>query len=327
MEFLAPTVEKCLSLSDEISNALNSTGYVIFRNADWSTDQADDFMVRFSKHHGWRVTHGTRNKPHWVYLEDHKYTLALMDEQPGTEEMFIHWHAEHPNLEFPQHGALWHMVSKSGHPDSGQTGFLDNANLYKGLSSDDQKFLERCEAVMTPIISKFDPIELASKIIVNTRGEKLIVFKSYGDISVNFIRPIVQVHARTGKKCIRFNSHYNRQETGDVIDEGVMSKMIFVDGRLPTIEEEKRAERLMIELARRIYGDTSIHTWVKWQEGDLILADLFRMTHAVRGGFKQGERLFRGIWAFDDLEYLPEDPKQIDEYSNMPDHMYVVAEH
>lgn len=327
MELESPTVDECLQRASELSDTLNNTGYVVFRNANWSTDEADYFMVQFAEHHKWRVTYANSAMPHWVYIEDHDYTLGQWETTPAIDEIFIHWHAEQTNLEFPQHGALWHMLRKSGHPDSGQTGFLDNSELYYGLPEDDRAFLRRCEAVMTPIIGRFNPEKLVEKIIVNSRGDKLIPFKSYGELYVNFVRPIVQTHYRTGKQCIRFNSHYHGGGSGNGVDEGVMSKMILIDGRIPTADEQKRAEELMVSLARRIYGDTSLHTWVKWHQGDLILADLFRMTHAVRGGFTQGERVFRGIWAFEDTPFLPEEPKQIEMYSDLPDDMYITAEY
>jgi hypothetical protein len=36
----------------------------------------------------------------------------------------------------------------------------------------------------------------------------------------------------------------------------------------------------------------------RWQQGDLIIPDMFKLAHAVTGGFKSEDREFRGIWAY-----------------------------
>jgi alpha-ketoglutarate-dependent taurine dioxygenase len=42
--------------------------------------------------------------------------------------------------------------------------------------------------------------------------------------------------------------------------------------------------------------------WWKWKEGDLILVDLSRMIHSVKGGFSVGERIFTRYWAYEKKE-------------------------
>lgn len=323
MELISPSVDECLERLNEFSDALDNLGFVIFRNANWSTEDADKFMIAFSRNHGWRVHYENPNNPHWVYVEDHAMTLAWHERLPSSDEIFIHWHAEQMDLEFPQHGSLWQMLEKKGHPDSGQTGFIDNSALYQQLNKSDKEFLSRCEAILIPAPCNVPASQLVDKIIENERGDRVVPMMYQNEVQASFVRPLVQIQKRTGKTCLRFHSHYEEWECDGLLNQIVMTKMVLIDGRVPTPEEEKRADKLLLEIASQIYKDTSIQIWIKWQQGDIILSDLFRMTHGVKGGFAPGERRFRGIWAFNDEPYLPEDPKQIRKYSSLPEGNYL----
>ena len=317
MEIQSPTVNQCISLLDEISVAVATLGYAIFRNANWTTEESDRFMSEFSQFHGWKIASKYPSPPHWTYIEDHTHTLGLHGVQRTKDQLFVHWHAEQTNLEFPQYGALWQMLEKTGDPDAGKTGFVDNAVLYDLLNEDEKKFAERCHVIMLPFIGEVDPIDILSKMRVNDRGNMFVPFFSDGMVQANFVRPLVEIHPHTGRKCLRFNSHWEEFMRGTELTEGVMAKVVLVDGNPPNPEDSSKADQLLLKSAKRVYLDDSIQTWISWQQGDIILPDLFRMTHGVRGGFSYGERKFRGIWAFNDEQFLPADPKQIETYSSL----------
>ena len=38
----------------------------------------------------------------------------------------------------------------------------------------------------------------------------------------------------------------------------------------------------------------------EWKQGDFVIVDLFKMAHAVYGGFEPEDREFSGFWAYRD---------------------------
>jgi len=47
-----------------------------------------------------------------------------------------------------------------------------------------------------------------------------------------------------------------------------------------------------------VYSTPSIQKWWEWQTGDMIIIDLHRMIHCVKGGFDSSQRKFRRFWAY-----------------------------
>ena len=48
----------------------------------------------------------------------------------------------------------------------------------------------------------------------------------------------------------------------------------------------------------QITKNQSIRFYHEWKQGDLVIVDLFKMAHAVYGGFLPEEREFFGYWAY-----------------------------
>ena len=51
----------------------------------------------------------------------------------------------------------------------------------------------------------------------------------------------------------------------------------------------------------------------KWDEGDFLVVDLFKMAHAVTGGFNPKEREFIGLWARETSDYAAAEGFDINE--------------
>jgi alpha-ketoglutarate-dependent taurine dioxygenase len=41
----------------------------------------------------------------------------------------------------------------------------------------------------------------------------------------------------------------------------------------------------------------SIRVVHKWRQGDIVVPDMYKMCHAVSGGFESKQREFKGIWS------------------------------
>lgn len=309
-------IDRTRLVSDAVQT-VEREGFVVLRKAHWSHQQAQVFFLDFADEYGWRVKHPDFNygaPATWDYREDHGFAISNRS-NTGADDLVVYWHMEKVANEFPQWGGMWRMVHKSSPANSGTTGFVDSSTLYDLLDPDDQKFLESCEVISLPRPTRISADKLNDLIQTNERGRNFIMFDEGGNIHARFVAPAVETHHRSQRKCVRFDPFVERRSS----PVGRAAKVVRVNGEVPSMEDEERADRLLAHLADVIYSDESIQTWVEWDEGDIIIADLFRMAHAVRGGFAPGERVFEGMWAFADRPEIPADPDQREAYQETPE--------
>lgn len=74
-----------------------------------------------------------------------------------------------------------------------------------------------------------------------------------------------------------------------------MPKLALWDCKEPSIEQILRLDTLLAKLKTELNENLSIRYSQLWEEGDILIVDLFRMYHAVMGGFGANERKFTGI--------------------------------
>jgi alpha-ketoglutarate-dependent taurine dioxygenase len=101
----------------------------------------------------------------------------------------------------------------------------------------------------------------------------------------NLFIDMVQNHRITNEKVIRFPFplHHNAeifQFDGKEITESILDKY----------------NEVYDFIENKIRTDESIRFEQKWQQGDLLIVDLFKMAHAVTGGFTPDQRKFTGIF-------------------------------
>ncbi|CAB5218193.1 TauD/TfdA-like domain containing protein [uncultured Caudovirales phage] len=96
---------------------------------------------------------------------------------------------------------------------------------------------------------------------------------------------LVQKHRVTEENVIRFpfplhNNFIFYKFDGEDIDDQIYNKY----------------KEIYAFIDEKIRNDESIRLEQKWQQGDLIIVDLFKMAHAVTGGFTPDQRKFTGIF-------------------------------
>ncbi len=69
------------------------------------------------------------------------------------------------------------------------------------------------------------------------------------------------------------------------------------DGRHFTDNELKEFERLHGKIIDNVWNNKDIRMVHRWQKGDLLIPDLFKLAHAVTGGFVQNQRQLDGMFA------------------------------
>ena len=76
-----------------------------------------------------------------------------------------------------------------------------------------------------------------------------------------------------------------------------LSNILF-DKRKPTKDEIKTYEEMMNFIQEQILYNLDIRIVHKWKQGDIVMPDMYKMCHAVSGGFDSKDRQFTGIWGY-----------------------------
>ena len=81
------------------------------------------------------------------------------------------------------------------------------------------------------------------------------------------------------------------------VSTNIQNDLALFDGRNPTQEEINQYERISNFIMSEATNEERalVH---RWQKGDIIVTDLHRMSHTVKGGFKPEQRKFRGLWSY-----------------------------
>jgi alpha-ketoglutarate-dependent taurine dioxygenase len=103
-------------------------------------------------------------------------------------------------------------------------------------------------------------------------------------------RKCVISHRNTGVKVLRLSS----VEDDEILTKVYEKKALKKDNDL--FQEIKKW------FINQVVNKDDYKIWWNWKEGDLIIVDLSRMIHCVKGGFLVGERIFTRYWAYENEE-------------------------
>lgn len=193
------------------------------------------------------------------YTEDHK---ARQEFNVSTDEIMLPWHMEHLYFINPIVLGFWNMEVFTVDSEIGQTFFYDSRKLYSRLPQDWQEFLSKC------VINVGDRMNLLSKISP---------------------MPAIAPHWSSGEPVVRIPIG-RPYHAPDVLQE--------FDGRAASDLEKDKYVHIVRQIKDIVDNDEDNRIIHKWQEGDLVISDIFVMIHAVTGGFKPHERIFTGMWSF-----------------------------
>lgn len=209
------------------------------------------------------------------YVEAHDNALSIFPNK-SKDELVVLWHIEHCSVTHSPFIGVWNMTKHNCSSESGNTLFIDSWEIYKKFPKPWQDFLDKCE-IMDIMRGK-----LAENFDENSEFNSLDghTYKSVPRKAI-FTDPI------TGIKSIRINCIL------------VYEKLVSFDGRKPTVDEQNFLNSIIDIYRSKIYNDqdTFCQYW-SWEKGDLLIPNLSRMLHAVRGGFNYGEREFVGYWGY-----------------------------
>ncbi len=196
------------------------------------------------------------------YIENHS-SNRWVDGSTG-DQVILDWHLEHVDYDdyIPIVAGVWNMQNFKGSSDNGKTYFMDARKVYElATSEEDKDFLKKTRAMW--------PEEY----------EKNVYTTCYVDA--------IQNHWLSEEPQIRLELTH--------IDE---AELYEFDGGIPTEEEKTKFKEVALRFSDQVWNNEDLRIVHRWEEGDILIPDLFALAHAVTGGFKSEEREFTGFWCY-----------------------------
>ena len=253
---------------DKHVDEFKKNAIVVFRGTKMSRDEQLLLTRVFGDHVGWHPNTSDSSEKFWSYEENHSHTMNMYNKHDiSKEEIFLPWHLEHMGHYNPAIGATWNMEKFTCEYGVGNTLFVNISDVYDMLSSDDTDFLKKCR------IAAFYGWALDET----------------ADQKIPALHDAVEMYQPSGRYSLRLSALFK-------YDRDTYYLHSF-DGREPSKEEEERFMELSLFFTKQINHNEDVQQVHMWNEGDVIVVDLFLMAHAVLGGFRPEQRFFHGLWA------------------------------
>ena len=259
-----PGIENVLENAQYYKDKLISDSVICFRNANLTQDEQFDLAKRLGKLIGWSLLNDTSE-----YVENH---VRKSDLKAGPDDIIVEWHVEHTYYTNPIVASTWNMYNFKTDNNNGKTYFVDTTVVFEMLTTEEQEFL------LNSIIIEPDVIR-ESQLRNGFVNENTELADQY---------PIIAKHWLTDKPVIRFT----------ILPEPLMVKLVSYKGESPDSDAAAYFEVLIRKIEDIIWNNEDIRIVHKWEQGDLIIPDMFKLAHAVTGGFSHEDREFRGIWGY-----------------------------
>jgi alpha-ketoglutarate-dependent taurine dioxygenase len=255
-----PGIDNVLNNIEFYKEKFLQDSVILFRNAN--LDHADQSLFHFelSKLLNF-YTISDKEKGLDNYIENHSKNPYR--ESTKKDDVMLKWHIEHVNYKNPIVISTWNMTKFTTDSENGKTYFIDCEKVYNEMPDDWKNFISSCKA--------------------NHPG------KNSWNTNKEF--PLVYDHWITGNPVLRT---VIREFTDD------NSNLVSVNDKNATDEDKKLFKKISAWVGNYVYNNENARIVQKWQQGDLLIVDIFKLAHAVTGGFDPKDREFIGIWGYRD---------------------------
>jgi alpha-ketoglutarate-dependent taurine dioxygenase len=231
---------------------------LVFRNANLSYDDQSYLHDELGKTFDY-YANTVENNQIAKYIENHSERDLI--ETAQSNDILLPWHIEHLYAANPKVMSTWNMTKFTTDSENGKTYFIDSQEAYNSMPEEWKIFLSVCK-------------------INNPNLET--------DENLDDFSPVVD-HWITGNKLLRFAPRKNK-------NSGSTLKTVY--DREPTELEKTLFEEIFTWFGNYVYDNEEERIVHKWQQGDLLIVDIFKLVHAVTGGFNPADREFIGMWGF-----------------------------
>lgn len=234
---------------------------ISFRNAHCDKAEQDEVMRIFGDNLGWWPNSDSSNDSR--YEETHH---RHMDEVNTTNKdaMMLGWHQEHVQLTQGTYlGANWCMNLFKCAPGAGNTFFVDMLGVYNSMPDNFKNVLDHAKVQITSFWGPHEKV----------------------DQNDSATYEIVKKHWILGDNVLRV-----------FLASPELTKLTSVNEEEPTQEQQDTFKEAINFIIDQVRNNESIQLIQEWQEGDMVISDMFRMAHAVGGGFDKEQRKLDGIF-------------------------------
>jgi alpha-ketoglutarate-dependent taurine dioxygenase len=241
---------------------------IIFRGARISRSEQLLLTKIFGDNMGWYPNSSELGEQIWSYEENHSHTMNMYNRHnTKRDEIFLSWHLEHMGHHNPAVGATWNMEKFRCETGVGNTLFVNISDVYDMFSQDDADFLKKCKVAAFYGWSLDEP----------------------GHQQIPALHDAVEKYEPSGRNALRLSALFKYDRETYYLHS--------FDGRQPSDYEEARFLELSLFFTKQIHNNEDVRQVHEWNEGDVVVVDLFLMAHAVLGGFLPEHRFFHGYWA------------------------------
>jgi alpha-ketoglutarate-dependent taurine dioxygenase len=248
----------------ELVQVYKDQGVLVIKGYSFSAEEHKNLARLFGDNLGWQINSSIENDVVDMYFIHGGHSDSPDREYNSDADSYVlDWHIEQVFYKCPPLAGIWCMKEITCPSGSGNTLFADSNEIYESLSNEDKKFLSAA------VVSWDKPAN-------NHVGP--------------FYTKAVDTHPITSIPIVRVET-----------DQGcyTMPALHSLQNKPATAGEIKRFEELMSNIKTKLKTDYDLRYVQQWEPGDMIVVDLFRMYHAVLGGFKYNERLMDLIVAKD----------------------------
>ncbi len=240
----------------ELVEAYKNYGVIVIKGHRFSVEEHKNLAKLFGDNLGWHINSSTEDN-----AMDRFFIHGGHSDNPNREynsrsnDYVLDWHIEQVYYKCPPLAGIWCMKEITCLPGNGNTLFADSNEIYESLSDEDKEFL---------------------------LGAVVCWDKPANDHVGPYYTKAVDRHPVTSIPILRVET-----------DQGcyMMPTLHSLNNKPATADEAKRFEDIMAGVKTRLKTDYDLRYIQQWEAGDMIIVDLFRMYHAVLGGFKYNERL------------------------------------
>ena len=244
------------------------------------------------------------------YVMDYKELFERIEKQEyknitADPDMLMNpWHVENNYMLYPPVDAVWVMETFTCDKGKGNTGFVDSAAMYRAMPEEWQDLVSKVVQIAYPGWFKIDRdlfMRLARETIPSGKPMWYPVPGTDEAMRIN-PHPFAMPHPVTGEMCLRTVTEH---PPGDL--PGVAR--LAIPGWLGTVKAAEDSSSGVVAIDPEGYTDpmwlgdfrhfayeylSDNPYWYEWDEGDMLVFDIFSLTHCAQHGFKYGERLLRG---------------------------------
>ena len=260
-EFKVQSLQDALNLVPDLVETFSSEGILLIRGHKFSTEEQVEFSKSMGDLLNWSICSDATQHliTSALYTGGHSDQPDLDYDRSTKDQYVLNWHIEQVYYIHPILAGVWNMEVFKADSDAGNTRFVDSIELFSNMDPEDQKFLSKSVVIWD---------------------------KQIGIGEGPFYTKAVDNHPISGAPTLRVETD---------VGCSIMPELYEIDGTTPTDEQKEKFTLLIESVREKLYEDTKNRYTQYWQEGDVLIVDLFRMYHALMGGFFYKQRKYTGL--------------------------------